>query len=489
VSEIPYTPITYVNGTTPAINAIDLNKTSDELKLQANAVQPIVANSLPTWANGVAPAVSDAAPLNEMERVCQLVAQAVGLSYTPTSWASGWTPARNATRLNHLEAQVQANRAAIDAPAPTWTSSIADGATIATGTTWTVTVTPPPDSVEFWDTPSGQPATLLKTDTTSPYDVVLNVAGGAHILGVCAWHGAVRTCFSDRRNVTVTGAPPPPGDAYFVAEYSTGLFQYPPWTTLFSYATNPSPGGGAGFYDLSQSGPVVGTVDGRTRVVPNPSGSGNVVRVEIRDADPGWPNNTALQKSVARTVPQYTWNKSQAALGDIRWFSMSLYMPYNATEKFEWGRGGGNAFLDLIDLHPNSGTAWPAFSLQWYPETPQWAKFRVAGGPTINDTTYLTEYNLWQLTDSSGARVMANHNRWISLIWGMKFNPDNTGWLEVWVDGVNTLPRVNRPTMWGGDYAMYFQHGLYKQKNALCPETGGTILYFGNTTISLSRPF
>jgi chitodextrinase len=372
-------------------------------------------------------------------------------------------------------------------PAPTWTSSIADGATVQSGTNWTATVSPSPDSVEFWATPSGGTPNKLETDTSAPYDVVLNLTPGNYLLGVCAWYGSARTCFNDRKNITIiltstsSSSSSSTSSPYFVADYQNGSFGSP-LTTLFSYAS-------PGFVDLTQAGATTGTSDGRVKVVPSPSGSGNAARFEMRDSDPGWPNNTALQKSVARTVPQYTFNKSGVSVGDVRWFSTRLYLPYTASEKFEWAHGGSNAFTDLVDLHPDSGTAWPAFSVQWYPSSgAQWAKIRVAGGPTINSTQYLEEINLWQLTDASGARVMSNYNRWIDLTWGMRFAPDSTGWLEVWVDGVNVYPRKNRPTMWAGDFGEFLQQGLYKQKDASFPETGRSVIYYGPTTIGLAKP-
>ena len=107
-----YTPTVWVNNQAPALNATNLNKLTDELEAQASETG--VIHSLPTWANGVAPALTDAAPLNEIERVVQAVAAAVSLTYTPTVWENGWTPARNATRFNRLEVQAAANRAAID---------------------------------------------------------------------------------------------------------------------------------------------------------------------------------------------------------------------------------------------------------------------------------------------------------------------------------------------------------------------------------------
>ena len=112
-----YTPTVWVNNVPPPMSAANLNKLTNELELQAS--DQGIAHSLPNWVDGAAPAITDAAPLNEMERIVQNVAESVGLSYTPTVWSSGWTPARNATRLNRLEVQAQANRAAIDSePVP-----------------------------------------------------------------------------------------------------------------------------------------------------------------------------------------------------------------------------------------------------------------------------------------------------------------------------------------------------------------------------------
>ena len=114
-----YTPTNWQNyaaGGTP-LSAANLNKLTDELEAQALALG--IIHSLPTWANGAPPALTDPAGLNEMENVTSLVAGQMGLSYTKTVWQAGWTPGRNATNLNKLEAAAQAARIAIDASPPT----------------------------------------------------------------------------------------------------------------------------------------------------------------------------------------------------------------------------------------------------------------------------------------------------------------------------------------------------------------------------------
>jgi hypothetical protein len=192
------------------------------------------------------------------------------------------------------------------------------------------------------------------------------------------------------------------------------------------------------------------------------------------------------QKSEVRTVAEKTFNRAGGAVvGDVRWFSNRIYMPYTDTEKFEWAQGGSNNFIDLLDIHPGA-SIWPAISLEWYAGNPVWARFRVFGGDFSNPPP-VWNVNLWQLTDASGNRVMANHNRWIDLVWGIRFAPDSSGWLEVWVDGVNVLPRTSHATMWTGDTAMYLKQGLYTERASSFP-SGASVVYFGLTSIGTERP-
>jgi len=101
-----YTPTVWKNyavGATP-MSAANLNKLTNEIKAQATTYS--MANSLPTWVDGSAPAITDPAPLNEMERIVAALSVEVGLPYTRTTWLAGWDPSRNAARLNQLEQQV-----------------------------------------------------------------------------------------------------------------------------------------------------------------------------------------------------------------------------------------------------------------------------------------------------------------------------------------------------------------------------------------------
>ena len=99
-------------------------------------------------------------------------------------------------------------------PAKPWTSSLSEGAVIASGTVWTVTFQQRPDAVDFWA--SGK---MIKTDTTAPFDVALNLPAGEQKLGFCYRTNGQQTCAGQDRdgivhivNVaapTATTTPPP----------------------------------------------------------------------------------------------------------------------------------------------------------------------------------------------------------------------------------------------------------------------------------------
>lgn len=292
----------------------------------------------------------------------------------------------------------------------------------------------------------------------------------------------------ERRGEVVTPVPPDPtpvpSDAYFVSDYSSGKFG-PPWTTLF-YCGNP------GFVDLKQTGPVASTPDGRASIVNDPAGSGTkVARFEIRDSDPPWQAVQTSHKCEVRTEGQQTLNKSGVAVGDVRWVSALMYCPWTASEKFEVAQGS-NDWNDYLEFH-STGNYISALSMApWGTATNQKMYFRSDGGNySQTGTPNYEQINLWDVTDGSGQPIMANHNRWISLVFGVRFAPDNTGWLEVWVDGKNVYPRKNRPTIWTQDVGtgIYFKHGLYNDlAGGNYPVSGRTVMYQGRATIGMSKP-
>ena len=228
---------------------------------------------------------------------------------------------------------------------------------------------PHPDSVEFWESPVGGASKKLKTDTSAPYDVVLNLAPGSYVLGVCSVQGTVRTCFDDRKNVTIsaTSSAASAPAVRVVALLRRRLFERqvrrrrgrcfsttrsPGWTNL---TRRPSPRTGE-----SPSSPTPlaarGTLPASSCATPIPAGR----------ASPD------VQKAEVRTDTEQTFNKSAVSVGDVRWFSTRIYLPYNANEKFEWAHGGSQPYTSLFGLHTGSSTGWSAILMGWNVAAERW---------------------------------------------------------------------------------------------------------------------
>lgn len=283
--------------------------------------------------------------------------------------------------------------------------------------------------------------------------------------------------------------PPPPigtSTAYTIEDWSTGRAETARWDRFHSYSS-------PGYFNT----PLVASPDGRVAVVNDPAGSSKkCVRVEIRDSDPTWAAGAGLDKSEVVMSAQRTWNKPTMAFGDVRWFEIEMYFPYGS-EKFEWAHGGSQPYFSMWGLHTQSSTAWSAMIMGWE----AWQinnsgdkniqlNFHALGG-VFPENTYSEIINMLPLTDANGNRIMANHNRWVRLVFGMKFAPDNSGWFEGWADGKNVYPRKNRPTVWSfeDNTTKYFKYGLYCKSDASFPETGRSVAYFGRTAIGTDRPF
>lgn len=233
-----YTPTVWVNNQPPALSAANLNKLTDELGAQA-LVQGI-SHSLPTWADGAAPALTEAAPLNEMERIAAAVATSLDLTYAPTEWLSGWTPSRNAYRFNKLETAVQSNRIALDMG----TSVIYFDGDFDTGdlSQWTdlhdANMSQTPPGVSVLPRPGGS-GYIAKTNTTSNYPTTGN--GDATML----WLGGGYSNSFLQNGQTIwlrfdflvpTGANPNYPGAFLL---SSG------WNTISSFHTDPGNAPGA----------------------------------------------------------------------------------------------------------------------------------------------------------------------------------------------------------------------------------------------------
>ncbi len=262
--------------------------------------------------------------------------------------------------------------------------------------------------------------------------------------------------------------PPDPGSAFFVSDWRTGTVSYEPgkfdegepWSTIFSY-TNP------GYQDCGLYGGSAKTQspDGRVAVVANPYGSGSVLKCEIRDSDPGLPNATHLAKSEVGSY-KTVFYPSGYVHGEELWIQMEIYLP----NEFGMVSGGANPFTNVADLHPNSNSGVPALGLGGYKTTNLQLYAGISPGLQRKDYIPL---------------IPANRNRKLSLLIGAKIS--TSGWVEAWLDGVNTIPRFNVATAEASESGPYWKQGLYSYSDASWPGGKG-IIYFGSTFISKTEP-
>jgi hypothetical protein len=272
--------------------------------------------------------------------------------------------------------------------------------------------------------------------------------------------------------MTITSASPStPSTSSYYYNLDFSQLAEPPWTSIQTHAQ-------PGYYEPST--PVQQSSDGRVALVGAPDGVGKALRFELDNGDT-WPLDTSVDRSQLAMSTQATWNKSALQVGDVRWFDYEIYMP----TAFDFPRTN---WFTLIGIHPG-GNSWGACDLGFdgVGSNSVWMTWKVAGGSTTGSTANLKYIPLWQLTNADGSKYSPSYNRRIHLVVGARFAPDNTGWLEIWVDGKNVFPRTNRPTMWAGDTSSYLKIGPYKSESSPFP-SGKSVIYFTRVAIGTAQP-
>jgi hypothetical protein len=62
-------------------------------------------------------------------------------------------------------------------------------------------------------------------------------------------------------------------------------------------------------------------------------------------------------------------------------------------------------------------------------------------------------------------------NTWLDFVFHVRWAPDATGFVEVWVNGVNVVPLTNTPTLYAGQ-SVYVKQGFYR-----APSAGTSVVY------------
>lgn len=218
------------------------------------------------------------------------------------------------------------------------------------------------------------------------------------------------------------------------------------------------------------------TARGSGPAAPN----GNAMRVELRpfESEPGKEDGDVTdtggykanrsevyaRHAVPITTEPAQWPDPE---GSVRWYSFSILVPSD-----------GFTYAD---------------DAKWLVLT-QW-KGRYGGSPPIAIEIERDHLRLGGSRGNSGS--FANDGdlgpmmpgTWTRLVVGMRYSPDpNQGWIEVWRDGKNSIPRTTistmdyRPDKLTGD-PVYIKQGIYRSTDWKTPAT----LWFGPLRIGATR--
>jgi hypothetical protein len=120
------------------------------------------------------------------------------------------------------------------------------------------------------------------------------------------------------------------------------------------------------------------------------------------------------------------------------------------------------------DFNPNPDTHWNIFT--------QWHHNGSTGQANVNFEVN-TRYAPWKIQMRTfGGQADKNQqiflladlerNRWYDFVFHVRWAPDNTGFVEVWLNGVPVVPLTHRPTTYAGE-GVYLKQGLYRGPSGL----------------------
>ena len=179
---------------------------------------------------------------------------------------------------------------------------------------------------------------------------------------------------------------------------------------------------------------------------------------ELRSTDGPWAVGLNLAKSSLNISQAATWGPGGFSMGTERWFAFDYLFPLDMNGvSFEFV----NSWHCLMDLHPSSSATGGTLDTAIRPESGHPRYHTLLTTPNPHTTPY-REINLVKLTNADGSRVASAYNVWHEVVIGIKVSDQGSignspGWVEVWHDGVNVMPREQRPSVMAGESGPYAQ--------------------------------
>ena len=115
------------------------------------------------------------------------------------------------------------------------------------------------------------------------------------------------------------------------------------------------------------------------------------------------------------------------------------------------------------DFRPTEGTFWNIFT-DWHNTAPTGqANVHFEVNTVTSPWTIQMRTFGGQQDQNQQIFVLSDFRRdaWVDFVFHVRWAPDNTGFVEAWVDGQHVLPLTNTPTIYQGQ-GVYLKQGLYR---------------------------
>jgi Polysaccharide lyase len=199
----------------------------------------------------------------------------------------------------------------------------------------------------------------------------------------------------------------------------------------------------------------------RITIAPSPTSEDRVLRVELRPGDVqesgGYEANRAevydRHASPGSSTPPEEWPDP---VGSVRWYDFTVHLPT------DFATADDDKWLDLT----------------------QWKGYR-GGSPPLALEVKRNQLRLGG-TEGSDSLGRVDKGEWTRLTFGIRWSPDDDGWVEVWRDGELVVERTAGPTMDVVDDEpdpVYLKQGIYRTKDWDVTH----VVYFGPLTIATTR--
>ena len=120
------------------------------------------------------------------------------------------------------------------------------------------------------------------------------------------------------------------------------------------------------------------------------------------------------------------------------------------------------------DFNPNPDSAWNVFT-QWH-HTGSTGQANVSFMVDTASSPWNIQINAFGGDQDQNKQVFRladfQRNVWYDFVFHVRWAPDNTGFVEVWVNGERVVPLTYRPTTYAG-MGVYLKQGLYRGESSL----------------------